>query len=440
MQFPVFHVPLVGDGTIIGVNAVIHVVLSHGLAIGAFAILVASAGHRLPADAGRRDQLDRFHDQLLFVLVVAITVLGAVTGVGIWMTTTALAPHGIASMLRIFFWPWFIEYGVFVAEVAAILLLYKFWPRLDTRRRRLYGWLYVASAAASAVLITGIIAFMLTPGGWPWERRFSLAFFNPSFASQGGLRLALGGLLGAVAVALFTLARRPPPPVLARLLRLCGWTAAGSLLILVLMALLWWWQIPTVFQQWAAFSVLTSHLAPHPWVLPLVNGLAVLAIAAFGARAIAGPGRRGMALLTVLAAVFAIGWAAQFERAREFQRKPYLIPGYMSPNGVLVQEEAWLDTHGHTYATLWAAARLASAPDDPATSVGVLLFERHCGVCHTRDGVNAISRHVRGRSEPGLRVIIDHLPEIVPFMPPFSGSEIERHLLVRYLHTLGAPR
>ena len=40
MQFPVYQVPYAGNGMVIGINAIIHVLVSHGVAIGAFAVVV----------------------------------------------------------------------------------------------------------------------------------------------------------------------------------------------------------------------------------------------------------------------------------------------------------------------------------------------------------------------------------------------------------------
>ena len=45
--------------------------------------------------------------------VIIITSIGAITGVGIWFITSGVVPAAIGSMLRVFFWPWFIEWIVF---------------------------------------------------------------------------------------------------------------------------------------------------------------------------------------------------------------------------------------------------------------------------------------------------------------------------------------
>lgn len=59
---------------------------------------------------------------LLGPVVVITTSIGAVTGVGIWFITGALAPEGIGSLIHLFFWPWFIEWGAFTTEVVLLLI------------------------------------------------------------------------------------------------------------------------------------------------------------------------------------------------------------------------------------------------------------------------------------------------------------------------------
>ena len=48
MNFPILHIPVVGDGMTIALNAVLHVCISHGLAIGILAMLLAAwIGYRI---------------------------------------------------------------------------------------------------------------------------------------------------------------------------------------------------------------------------------------------------------------------------------------------------------------------------------------------------------------------------------------------------------
>ena len=118
MNFPILHIPVVGDGMTIALNAVLHVYISHGLAIGLMTMLVIfqtltwKGKGAFWADIARR---------LLGPLVVVTTSVGAVTGVGIWILTGSLAPEGIGALIHLFFWPWFIEWFAFTAEVLSLI-------------------------------------------------------------------------------------------------------------------------------------------------------------------------------------------------------------------------------------------------------------------------------------------------------------------------------
>ena len=141
---------------------------------------------------------------LLGPAVVVITSVGAVTGVGIWFVTGILAPEGIGSLIHLFFWPWFIEWGAFTSEVILLLFYYYLWDRLAEKhpgRLTALGWGYVTMAVISAILISGILGFMLTPAGWPWGQTFDQAYYNPTFAPQVFLRLAGGLAIGSLLLA-----------------------------------------------------------------------------------------------------------------------------------------------------------------------------------------------------------------------------------------------
>lgn len=181
MDFLLFQVPYLGNGMVIGVNAIVHVIISHGVAIGLMAMIFMAEYIGIRKNS---ETWENFAKELLKPAVIIITGVGAVTGVGIWFTTSALAPRGIGSMLRVFFWPWFIEWIVFTLEVIAILIYYFHWEKWTDDRKK-YRWYlglgYFLLASVSAFLITGIMGFMLTSDGWPWDKSFWSAFFNPSF-------------------------------------------------------------------------------------------------------------------------------------------------------------------------------------------------------------------------------------------------------------------
>ena len=108
MQFPVFQIPYLGAGMSIALDAVIHVIISHGIAIGLGAIVVFCEYIGWKKNSPQWDALGK---KLLSFTVIVTTTVGALTGVGIWFVTSVIEPRGIGSLLRIFFWPWFMNGG-----------------------------------------------------------------------------------------------------------------------------------------------------------------------------------------------------------------------------------------------------------------------------------------------------------------------------------------
>ncbi len=124
MQFPYFQFSVFGDPLIIELDAVLHVFISHGVAIGMMFMIVLAERIGFKRNAPAWEDLAR---SAIKPTVITITGIGAVTGVGIWFITTGLVPSAIGSMLRVFFWPWFLEWFVFFAEVVVVLIYYFTW-------------------------------------------------------------------------------------------------------------------------------------------------------------------------------------------------------------------------------------------------------------------------------------------------------------------------
>ena len=68
----------------------------------------------------------------------------------------------------------------------------------------------------------------------------------------------------------------------------------------------------------------------------------------------------------------------------------------------------------------------------PAVS-GAAVFEASCAMCHAPAADFPIGPRVAGRTEPELYTIIGDLPRRNPAMPPFEGTDAERHALAKYL-------
>jgi mono/diheme cytochrome c family protein len=432
MEFPIFQVPYLGNGMTIALNAVLHVVISHGVSIGVIAMIVLGEYLGLRRSS---PHWETFSKTLLKPTIIIITGLGAVTGVGIWFITSVLSPRSIGSLLRVFFWPWFIEWIIFTLEVGVILVYYFMWDKWTGQRkkRHLYvGASYVLLAIASAFLITGILGFMLTPESWPWSKSFWSGFFNLSFPPQLFLRIAGSFALGALFSMAFLLFsaqdgsfRKEALTLLSKIIFICFFATIGFS---------WWYFsiVPSVYKTNSVFSVLTSRLSQYPEFFRYANiagAIFFLLLMMFGLKGSA----RASKILIIPVILISIGFTAEFERIREFIRGPYLIPGYMYSNQVLLVETPFFDKTGALESAYWYS-KTVTKPD--VVSQGAYLFARNCSSCHTIGGINDIRTRFGGRTEDGILVILKHTHEMVPFMPPFSGTNDECQTLATFFYQL----
>lgn len=432
MQFPVYEIPYLGNGMTIGLDAILHVIISHGLAIGAITIIVISEyiGFRKSS----RDW-EKFAKEFLMVNIIIITGIGAVTGVGIWFITSAISPNGIGSMLRIFFWPWFSEWIVFALEVIVLLIYYFTWDKWsgESKKKHIYlGASYIVLGISSAFLITGILGFMLTPDGWPWNKSFWSAFFNPSFIPQLLLRASMAFALGASFSMAFLLFTRRESVFRKEALHLFGKVFLVSFIGVVIFSIWYFNVVPSTFKTHAIFSILDSRFSQQPEIFYIINAIGIFILLLFALFALKGSVFSSRFLI-IPALLFCIVCVMEFERVREFIRGPYLMPGYMYANQVLLNESLFLEKDGMLKNAYW----YNKITDNPEViKQGAYLFAQNCSMCHTIGGINDIKTKVKGRPEDGIFVIIGHTHEMVPFMPPFSGTEDERRTMARFLYQL----
>jgi len=433
MNFPILHIPGLGDGMTIALDAVLHVLISHGLAIGAVTMVVL---FQALGAFGRGAFWTSLARSMLGPLVVTTTSVGAVTGVGIWFITGGLAPGGIGALIHLFFWPWFIEWIAFTTEVVLLLTYYYLWDRIgDTRPRLLLavGCGYVFMAVLSGILISGILGFMLTPDGWPEGQAFVQAYFNPTFVPQCVLRIAGGISLGAlVALAWTAWTFEGATEERARALRLCGLVFLGAAAVAAAGGIVYFSRVPQTYLTHWVFAVATSAFSQRPELLPLLNGAAGLLLVL---AALAGVARRPVLsrILSIPALVLCVGLVAEFERVREFVRGPYLLPGYSYANQIPLVRTLAAAGDGMLPELRWVRENNDGAA---AARSGRALFDANCGVCHTIGGVNDINQRIAGRTLEGINAITSITETMVPFMTPFSGTEQERLTMSTYLYSL----
>jgi mono/diheme cytochrome c family protein len=440
MQFPYFQFPLFGDGLIIAIDAILHVFISHGIAIGMVTMIILAeyAGYR-----HRSAEWEDFAKSATKPVIIMITSIGAITGIGIWFITSGVVPAAIGSMLRIFFWPWFIEWLVFALEVIVILIVYFTWDYWKDERKKYHLWLgfaYIGLACFSAFLITGILGFMLTPDGWPGSRNFWPAFFNPTFLPQLAWRISISFSMGALFIIFYLLfSRKRTKQFRQAALNYYAKILVAPLILMPFCAWWWYYMVPEGFKTHAKPSMLLWVIIKDTGLFGIFNeifwiGLAaniiivlVLVLAAWKRWILVSR------LVIVPAIIVVLFFVAEYERVREFVRGPYLIPGYMYANTLLMTEQRLFNKEGLLENSYWFDKM---APSQTLEQKGAFLFAANCGTCHTIGGKNDIIDRFKGRSEPGIYVILGRTEQMVPWMPPFAGTDEERRITARFLKNL----
>ncbi len=212
MNYPLWSLP--SPGLLIAFVAIVHVFVSHFAVGGGLFLVLAERKARREKDDGLLGYV-RQHSRFFILLTL---VFGAITGVGIWFTIGLVHPQATSALITIFVWAWAIEWTFFVTEIAAAMVYYYGWDRLDARTHETVGWIYAGSAWLSLVVINGILSFMLTPGGWLESGSMWAGLLNPTYwpslVARTCTALGLAGLY-----ALLTAARLRDPALKEKVTR-----------------------------------------------------------------------------------------------------------------------------------------------------------------------------------------------------------------------------
>ncbi len=483
MNYPAWDVP--AGGLLIAAVAILHVFVSHFAVGGGLFLALAERRARRDGDATWLEYVRRL--SRFFVLLTL--VFGALTGVGIWFTIGLVHPAATSSLINTFVWVWAIEWTFFVIEIAAALVYYYGWDRLDPRTHLRVGWIYFGAAWLSLAIINGILSFMLTPGRWLVTRSLWDGFFNPTYWPSLVAR-TLGAIGLAGLYALFVVSWRRDAQLKARVARYAGlgWVAPAA--VLLPGALVWYLMaaagagvpVRDIFgvthDSAPAFlrALIVGAASGHP-VAQRAAGVAMLAsILVVGVMGVVvgwRPTRFGPLAASALM-VFGLAAVGGAEWVREDLRKPYVIGHYMFVNGVRLPPPATaspdralpdpfaidvLETTGVLPASRWVRPTPTGASEsDAIVATGRHLFVLQCAACHTLDGYLGMRRLVRGRSSGALSGLLARLARPVDAngqpvrwnhpelrletwrgrrMPPFVGTVEERRALAAYLASLG---
>ncbi len=409
-------------GMVIGGLGIIHVFLAQ-FAIGGGMLLCY---FEWLAQTGRSHHARRFLNGYFQLLVLISFVLGALTGVGMWLTSIQVSPRTIGLMVDEFHWIWAIEWTFFTLEVVAGYTFYRTGKYLSDKLRLRLLILYSLASFGSLFWINGILSWQLTPGAWLDSGSVWGGFFNPSFWPSLLFRTVVSTTLGALMACVVInimgeLSQEQRQHLLHRVAHFLAPMAIMPIIGLWYLAV-----IPADSRSW----LLGGSIA-----MTLFLGLAVASSALIGGYAAFGLWRRRFDIngpTAALLVALALGATAGGEFVREGARKPFTVRNTLYSNAIAPAEVASLRVNG-------------SVTDDPypirererfankQLVLGARVYRRQCSVCHTINGANGVL-HLAGSWTPNqIRLNLAKLQHTKAFMPPFAGNADELEALVQLI-------
>jgi hypothetical protein len=439
-DYPLFEMPVLGQRMLFALDAVLHVLVSHGAAVGASIVLAAANWYAMKTNDAKFDALVY---KLLTAFFIVSTAVGALTGIGIWVHANIINPPAIGSLLRVFFWKWFVEWIVFNAEMVLLLYWFLKWKEWSGEKKKYsvrIGITYAVSSWLTMAIITAILGFMMTPGGWlnedfPPKVNYLESLFNPSWLPSLAFRTFSAIVLSAGFILYYTwIFTRNDAELRARAFKFFS----KFLLVPIVPAALggYWYYLQFPPQAKALFpqALMTTQYLGYKEFALMGLGALVIVLVLLGFFFYSRP-KLVPFLATTAALASLIVLTGVFERVREFTRKPYIIYGYMYAHGIRVSDVPLLNKEGILKHAVFVPDSVRTITDDNRLEAGHYLYKTECKVCHTLNGINPIVDRVRGMSEDAIFARIGALNSpATPWMPPFVGTDAERRALAHFLY------
>lgn len=464
MNYPMWDVPVIGSGWVIGMIAIFHVMISHFAVGGGIYLPFAE---RKARKENRKDWLRALEGHSKFFLILT-GVYGAASGVGIWFAIGLANPEGTSTLIHNFVFGWAIEWVFFMVELTCAAVYYYTWNRIPAKLHLRVGWAYAIASICTLVIINGILTFMLTPGqAWldvagtgEEASRFWQAFFNPTYWPSLFMRIlvcmALAGVFGLVYFS--RIDGDKEPELKTSLVRWSCWWLVPSFLLMPFCVVWYLAMVPETHQDLLTLGISTIgqgtfSLITRIVMISILTSATILAVVFFFAYLFPREFGLGHAVAVMLLALAA---TASTEHAREMLRKPYVVGQFMYSNGIRMTEVEKFNKEGYLKRSIWASpdekaewrmadAMSSIAPPLPPTGEahlirGRLMFSGQCLACHTVDGYRSICELLHGRDRKSISNIVAMLHEdsedspYRAFMPPLVGTKGEREALVDYLN------
>ncbi len=438
-MYPFWEVPLITSGLIIAIIASFHMLPSH-LATGAFWF-----NYYIERQAVRdnRPELFDFLKRFTLLILIFCFVLGSLTGVAIWFSTTVASPRAISALIHNYVWGWATEWVFFVLEIATIYVYYYTLGRIDKESHLKLGLAYALSAWISMVIITGILGFMLTPAKWVETGGFFDGFFNETYWPQLFVRTSFMMSIAGI-YAMIVASRLKDEALRKEIMRKAGiWGTCG--MILGAIFTLWYLhKLPPSVKE-MAFEEGLPYLKNLLFVAGgayLIVGLYFIVCATVRPRALGIVS--GIIMLIVLFAGIGAG-----EGFREGARRPWVISNYMygyqltgiSHDVLHIENEVGRFEEEGLLKNIYWARTLQLTKEHDRFKAGRILALYVCGNCHSfeKDGIirplPALLSSVGVESAEDITGFMDALGDY-PYMPPFPGTDEDKELIGEYLATL----
>lgn len=434
-MYPIFEVPYLSSGMILGLIAAFHILPSH-FSTGAmwFNVYVETKAYR-----ENRPELLEFIKKYSLLLLVFAYVLGALAGIGIWFSATVASPRGISGLIHNYVWGWATEWVFFLIEVFGIFIYYYTFGKVDRKTHLKIGWLFAINSWTTMVIIVGILSFMLSPGKWPETGGFFDGFFNQTYWSQLLMRTMLMFAIAATyAIAVAT--RIKNNEVRSFITKAASkWGIAG----LVLGSVLLLWYLKTL----PAENVELIKILPTQGLKIAMISTAVLMALYFIYLNIKPFGISSIPAIIMIAVLF-VG-IFSVERIREMIRKPYVIAQYMYSNQIIGKdipakgvfaETKIMNEKGILKVTPFVPASLREINEGNQTQAGRLIALLECSSCHVLNekGLRPMPQMVKRLGFGSPQEIEEYLDSLgdYKYMPPFLGTQEEKTALAAYLHSI----
>lgn len=452
MDFPIFHLDFMGDRLLIAIIAVIHVLINHGLAVGFIPLvtLIEFLGFRkAKKDEVSHSDWDNLARRLMTIAFIITTTIGAMTGVGIWLSASLVNPASIGSLIRVFYGAWFVEWLVFVTEVVLIMIYYLSWKKSNSSieaksKHIMFGVSLSIFSWITMAIIVSILGFMMDTGSWVENKTFVSGFTNPIYLPQLMFRTPLAALMAGSLALFLTMFLTPNGSEIRK--------KASRVIAL-------WMLIATPFCAVAALlyhnripKLMIGNLAVAVGTMDFQNWYDLLVYFIFGALItvliIAGitffkPKINIPKMVYIIPVIGMLGFAGIFERIREFIRKPYVIGNYMYSNTLRKDEYPLFKRDGLLKYATYSPVR--EVTEENKVVAGEQVFLLACSRCHTTNGINSVVEKFENmynlksgeRLNPDMmKAYISHMENARYFMPPFPGNEKEMGALITYIKSI----